>query len=319
MIDAALGGLFGFAVLHPLSMILVDVAHNQAIQVENYLGNLLDPMGFYFALIGVSVGLLTGLFRAKLKMQNTLLKTRQDELERTIGEKDSLLRILSHDLANSIQTSSAFLAIFIKEKSGQAGTRACRHLEIIEDSLGQATELIDFARTFLAIGSGRIEIPVERFEVASLVRESIMLFEQRAREKNITMRLACDRPNCFAILEPITFKNTVFGNILSNAVKFSLKNEVIAIEIKHVPPACIVSVTNVGECIPQERQDNLFSPGLKKISVGTAGEKGTGFGLALARKFIEMMGGKIAVKITGVERKQEACSVTFSIWLPAAG
>lgn len=317
LLDGLVGALVGFAVLHPLSMLIVQPGSDA--DAGAVLPTLLAPMGGYFTLIGLASGLFSGVFRVRLAMRNAELWAQRGLLEAAYAEKDSLLRILTHDLANALFASRALLKLACKGRFGDPPPRLCEELRQMDRTFVQAEELISFTRTMLAVESGKLEIPLSRHDLRGLVRESAAMLAPRAGDKEVAIRVVLPDAPLDAEVEPVSFKNTVLNNLLSNAIKFSPADGEVRVDARRRGGSVVVSVANSGPGIPAERLASIFAPaGHSSSTPGTAGERGTGFGLPLAERFARKMGGEIAVSSTPAGRDRGVFLTVFTVSIPAA-
>ena len=100
-------------------------------------------------------------------------------------------------------------------------------------------------------------------------------------------------------------------NLLSNAVKYSPKGKRIWVRVRGDRGGAVCSVQDEGPGLSREEQARLFQPGVRLGPVPSAGEPSVGYGLALAKKFTEALGGEIWCTST----KGEGATPAF--WLPA--
>lgn len=277
-LEALAGAAFGLVVLHPVSMQLVGTDAHAGHGPPFHAGHLLlSPMAWYFAVLGSAIGGLSGWLRQQLRSRN-------EALSGALSEKESLLRVLAHDLSNSITASRAHLALGLESAGGVLPEEAKADLASARNALEQGRELIGCARTLLAVESGKMAIhPVPR-DVAALVAESLELFRHRLAQKGLSadfVRPPVEAVACRALVEPVLLKNSVINNLLNNAVKFSPPGAWLRVEVAPAGRWVQLSVTNTGPTIPPEPLSALFTPTGRTSTPGTAGERGTGFGLPL--------------------------------------
>jgi len=86
------------------------------------------------------------------------------------------------------------------------------------------------------------------------------------------------------------------NNLVSDALKFFIPGGVVSIDVTSREGGIDVAVSSFGPEIPHNTAMSLFSLTERTTSVGTAGERGTGFGLPLAAKFVKFMGGELRVE-----------------------
>jgi signal transduction histidine kinase len=104
--------------------------------------------------------------------------------------------------------------------------------------------------------------------------------------------------------------SAILDNLLSNAVKYSPKNKRIWVRVRSERGGAVCSVQDEGPGLTREEQSRLFQPGVRLGSVPTAGEPSVGYGLALAKRFADALGGEISCTSTKGE------GATFAFWLP---
>jgi len=132
------------------------------------------------------------------------------------------------------------------------------------------------------------------FDVTSKITESIEMFEAAAAKKNIKIELALNEE--IRINADLNMFETVFRNIVGNAIKFTNENGTILISANKENSFCKISVKDDGVGISEENIAKIFRIDSKHKTPGTMGEKGTGLGLILCKEFVEKHGGKIEVK-----------------------
>ena len=103
----------------------------------------------------------------------------------------------------------------------------------------------------------------------------------------------------------------ILDNLLSNAVKYSLRDKRIWVQVHGVGDGVLCSVRDEGPGLSKEDQAQLFIPGVRLAPVPSAGEPSSGYGLSIARRFVEQLGGEIRCASAPGE------GATFSFWLPS--
>ncbi len=349
--DAAAGFLLGFFILHPLAMYLAAESaglDGVAVMWRELPLVLFSVMGVYFGVLGALSGAAGGYFRRKALRRSRALAEAIRKQGVTLLEKESLLRILAHDLANSVLAASAGAQLLERKAAKLSPEQAPsdEHVEELRElaqdtraTLRSAFELIDSTKKMLAIQAGHMAMEFVPTDLAALTHDAVKLFVERARDKSVEIDVrAPDTPAAnaptedaagadetdaqdealIAMVEPVIFKNTVLGNILSNAVKFSKPGEVIRVtahrvRLENTPlqgrieaaSAVVIAVSNIGPCVPHARQPRLVGAAGEASCIsrrGSAGERGAGFGLSLATRFITVMDGLIEVESVPVRR-----------------
>lgn len=218
------------------------------------------------------------------------LKLSMDQIARQNDERRSLLRLLCHDLSNPVNFLVNALDLAgaspeLLEGEREDLLRAARHCH----------EIIELARRLREIDEGSRKLSLESYRMEDLVHQALITLKPQFASKNIVVELDIE-PDCEVMVEPSTFINSVLNNLLTNAVKFSFPGSSVRVRAWRKGEWGYVSVRDEGIGIPADVLETLFDMDFTASREGTAGEKGTGFGMPLARKFVEAYGGSIAAK-----------------------
>lgn len=235
----------------------------------------------------------------KARVQNHLnlkhalddLKIANDRLNELNATKDKFFSIIAHDLRTpftSIVALSEMLVLFIKEKNYEGIEE---YAALIEQSSNHAMDLLSNLLAWARSQTGRIEFKPEKLNLCGLLNETAQMFDQIAMPKNITIvRDYTENLEVFADKQMI---GTVLRNLISNAIKFTRPGGEISLLAKPEPDQMMVTVSDTGIGISEERLKKLFRIEYNESTYGTANEKGTGLGLILCKEFIEKHDGRI--------------------------
>lgn len=322
--DLIVGALLGFFVLHPVAMALVG----RDVSLQTIVQSFGTSLSAYFAFIGLMTGFAGGMLRFQLKRQNRTLARTNEELSAAVTERESLLRIISHDITNAMVSASA--ALTMVERRAHKTQVSCKNsidfAEIASEAratLANAQQLLDFTKRMLAIQSGKLVMHLERQDLRPIVTSAAALYKEKAESKHLVLDVQTPDAEVSCAVEPVVLRNTVFGNLISNAVKFSLPGKTVRIELTRQNGRAYFSVTNNGPCISDDLAERLFSPEACTTRPGTCGEQGTGFGLPLVAQFAEMMRGAVWVESVhaadeNAPGNETVCRTTFMVELPTA-
>ncbi len=183
--------------------------------------------------------------------------------------------------------------------------------EYLKDIHGSGQHLLSLINDILdlsKIEAGRMELDLGTFDLANVIDTAVLLIRERAGRRGIVLQFAVDERVGSTQGDERKIKQVLL-NLLSNAIKFTPDGG--RIEVGAIPVDCSVevSVTDTGVGIAPEDQEAIFE---EFRQVGTADKKveGTGLGLALSRKFIELHGGRIWVT------SQVGLGSTFTFTIP---
>jgi len=224
--------------------------------------------------------------------------------------------VLSHDLSSSVGGSKMLVSLLKQDERRAAGEQGRENLQSVEDALGNAMNLIGLAKRLMALEGGKMTLNLLPVDLSDILKECGSLNAGLCDAKNVTLKLDL-QPGCReAMVEPVSLMGCVMGNLVSNAVKFSLPGGEVRIGLRQAGNCLRVDVANLGEPVAEDRIASLFSFNGRTSTQGTAGEAGTGFGLPLARRFARLMGGDVV--FSQVPAGSGLASIRFSVILPAA-
>src|SRR5262249_29886221 len=232
-------------------------------------------------------------------------KSRQ--LEAASRHKSEFLANMSHELRTPLNAIIGFSEVLTERMFGELNDKQEEYLQDIHASGQHLLSLINDILDLSKIEAGRMELELTDFDLPTPLDNALMLVRERAQRR--TLRLSKEVDAGVGQIQGDERKiRQVVLNLLSNAIKFTPEGG--RIELASVPKdGCVeVSVSDTGVGIAPEDQEKVFE---EFRQVGTADKKaeGTGLGLSLCRKFVELHGGKIWVK----SQLGEGSTFTFTI------
>lgn len=256
----------------------------------------------------VSVHLEVSFSRRRLAEQNHFLM----ELNR---EKNELLEIAAHDLKNPLQ-GVIFAAANGRRYNNRQDIQAVdSQLIIIEKSVGKMLGIIKTLLDAREIESGSLEFHREKIPVRDITAELKESFLPLSYSKFITLTFT-DAPHTSAVYADRLRTIEVLDNLLSNALKFSPRDTnvyVTVTQVTHLKSDFIrFEVRDEGPGLTEEDQKSLFQRFARLSARPTGNESSTGLGLSIAKKLVDMMGGRIYCE------SQPEQGAVFVVELPAA-
>ena len=210
--------------------------------------------------------------------------------------KDRFFSIIGHDLRTPFSAILGVSDLLIKQFNNNNYEEADELITLINQSARQAYNLLENLLEWSRAQTGKITFNPTAFDFSEIVRGTITLLQDAAREKSISITTSLPEP--FPIVADTDMIQTVLRNLLSNGIKFTpndghinIKGEILENEIR-------VSVTDSGVGISPSNAKKLFSIEESCTTQGTNNETGTGLGLLLCKEFIEIHDGKIWVTST---------------------
>jgi signal transduction histidine kinase len=236
--------------------------------------------------------------QSALAIQNARLfreiEQKSRELEAASRHKSEFLANMSHELRTPLNAIIGFSEVLSERMFGELNDKQEEYLKDIHSSGQHLLSLINDILDLSKIEAGKMELELSDFDLPMTIDNALTLIRERAARRSIALHTTVDQ-RVGQIQADERKIRQVLLNLLSNAIKFTPESGRIEVGAKSVNGSIEVSVTDTGVGIAPEDQEAVFE---EFKQVGTADKKveGTGLGLALTRKFIELHGGKIWVK-----------------------
>jgi signal transduction histidine kinase len=234
------------------------------------------------------------------------IKSRQ--LEVASQHKSEFLANMSHELRTPLNAIIGFSEVLGERMFGELNEKQEEYLKDIHASGQHLLSLINDILDLSKIEAGRMELELTDFELPTALDNALILVRERAGRHGIALNLNVDERVARVRADERKVRQVVL-NLLSNAIKFTPEGGRIDVRAGVHDEIVEVSVADTGVGIAPEDQQAVFE---EFRQVGTADKKveGTGLGLALSRKFVELHGGRIWVK------SQVGLGSTFTFTLP---
>jgi len=235
--------------------------------------------------------------QSALAIQNARLfreiadKSRQ--LEVASRHKSEFLANMSHELRTPLNAIIGFSEVLNERMFGELNEKQEEYLKDIHASGQHLLSLINDILNLSKIEAGRMELELTDFDLPAAMDNSVTLVRERASRRGVTLEIAVEER--VGVIRGDERKiRQVLLNLLSNAIKFTPEGGRIEIGAALRDGAVEVSVSDTGVGIAPEDQEAAFEE-FRQVGASAAKQEGTGLGLALCRKFIELHGGKIWV------------------------
>jgi signal transduction histidine kinase len=201
---------------------------------------------------------------------------------------------MSHELRTPLNAIIGFSEVLSERMFGELNEKQDEYLKDIHASGQHLLSLINDILDLSKIEAGRMELEVTDFDLPMAIDNALTLVRERAGRRSIALHTTVDE-RLGQIQADERKIRQVLLNLLSNAIKFTPEGGRIEIAAEPKDGSVEVSVSDTGVGIAPEDQEKVFE---EFRQVGTAEKKaeGTGLGLTLCRKFVELHGGRIWVK-----------------------
>lgn len=262
--------------------------------------------------------------RLYLHLQNELDHRRKTEIELKLArdkaleasqEKSKFLATMSHEIRTPLNAIIGMMEL-LQDTSLNPEQREYSY--IAQDSAHVLLALMNDILDFSKIEAGKIVLDAIEFDLVSTVESAVDLFAIRAQQKGLEIYVHISpRIPHLLIGDPIRIKQVLL-NLVSNAVKFTEHGEIF-VDVQQVSQKAKmvelrISVQDTGIGIAKKAQKQLFKPFIQADGSMTRKYGGTGLGLEISRRLVELMGGRIAVE----SRKGSGSDFQFTIKLERA-
>ena len=225
------------------------------------------------------------------------------QLERSINIAESasqkylaLLKVVMHDLSNPLAAIKMGVDRLVRKSLSPD-----RLLGRLQNSTNAMVDIIDLTRESLFRTNtdsqdSTIKIRPETINVRSIIDESLDIFDQQIKAKNIAINKVAVENNRIIVSDRRILIYQIFNNILSNAIKFSYERGSIDISTSSSESHLTVVFKDHGCGIKKEDFEKVTSRKSSFSSNGTRGEKGTGIGLKNVYYFSDLLGAQISIE-----------------------
>jgi signal transduction histidine kinase len=258
----------------------------------------------------------------------TLMRTLADQskvaianahLFREIEEKSRLLEVadrhkseflasMSHELRTPLNAIIGFSEVLLQRMFGELNPKQDEYLQDVLSSGRHLLSLINDILDLSKVEAGRMELELARFDLPQALQDTLVLVRERAARHGIDLQLDADARLGALVADERKIKQVML-NLLSNAVKFTPEGGRVDVRAIPTDGAVEISVIDSGIGIAPENQELIFEE-FRQVGGDYAHKReGTGLGLTLARKLVELHGGRLWVK----SQIGQGSTFTFSV------
>src|SRR2546428_984256 len=222
-------------------------------------------------------------------------REKSQELEIASRHKSQFLANMSHELRAPLNAINGFSEVLLERMFGQLNDKQAEYLEDILSSGRHLHSLINDILDLSKVEAGRMELDLATFDLPLALDNALTLVRERAARHGIALDRSVD-PRIDSVVGDERKIKQVLLNLLSNAVKFTPEGGRIALRAVLADGSVEISVSDTGVGIAPDDQDAVFEE-FRQVGGDSAGKReGTGLGLTLAKKFVELHSGRIWVK-----------------------
>jgi signal transduction histidine kinase len=211
------------------------------------------------------------------------LKLNEDKLRNMIEQRNSFVKIISHDLRSPFTTIHGFAELLIQNENLTLEQK--EFLNFIIDSIQYSNNYFNKLLDWTMLESSDISLTIISVNLSKLVDVVCKIFNKNILDKSIQLNI--NIPDEFTVNVDDTFFRQVLANLINNALKFTPEHGTIEISASK-SDKIYLSIADSGIGLPEGMtNEELFSGKILESHRGTSGEKGTGIGLSICKKIID--------------------------------
>jgi signal transduction histidine kinase len=230
--------------------------------------------------------------------------TRLRELDQL---KDEFVSTISHELRTPLTSISGYVELARE----QADAETNGYLEVVERNAGRLLALVNDLLLVARLQSGRLDLELDRVDIARLAVESVATAKPQAVDANVELRLSLSGDDMEVEGDRRRLAQVV-DNLVSNAIKFSADSGTVDLSVDRRNGIILLEVRDHGIGIPEAERERLFERFFRAQSAHDRHIPGTGLGLYITKSIVEAHGGTV------VARSVVGEGTSFVVELPAA-
>ena len=235
-----------------------------------------------------------GSLATNVNLMNEELRRLYGELETASRHKSEFLANMSHELRTPLNAIIGFSQVLRQRMFGELNEKQEEYLDDILSSGNHLLSLINDVLDLSKVEAGQVELEVAGFSLREALERGVVMVRERAVKNGVQLSLELEPDVDLVRGDERRLRQVVF-NLLTNAVKFTPAGGSVTVAAARVGDEVQVSVTDTGPGIAPEDQERIFEE-FQQTDVGAQQREGTGLGLALSKRLVELHGGKLWVE-----------------------
>ena len=231
------------------------------------------------------------------------------ELERTARVKSEFLANMSHELRTPLNSINGFSEVLYDETFGPLNTKQKQYVHNVLTSGRHLLLLINQILDMAKVEAGKMQLSLSNLSIKSLINEISMLVADMVSKKKLEMNIEIARNVSNVEVDELKVKEILY-NLLSNAVKFTPEGGKIGLRARKISSKIEIVVWDEGIGIAPENMGKIFEGFFRVDTPYSRVTEGTGLGLPLSRKLVELHGGELSLESKGLN---QGTSVRFTL------
>ncbi|HCI45618.1 MAG TPA: hypothetical protein DE315_08860 [Candidatus Omnitrophica bacterium] len=231
---------------------------------------------------------------SKVQERTKQLALALEEVKEINKMKSEFISAVSHELRTPLTSIKGYASLLITGKLGAVPETVKERLEKINAHSDNLVKMINNLLDIARIESGRVEMKMEKCDIAAIIETAHDLLTPQMREKNLQWKTDISEGIPALVLDKHQVER-IFINLVGNAIKFTPENGTITVRVRHDPRAAAIEVSDTGIGVSKADLNKLFDEFYRVDNEINQSVKGTGLGLSLVKKIVDVHKGKIWV------------------------
>jgi signal transduction histidine kinase/ActR/RegA family two-component response regulator len=219
------------------------------------------------------------------------LEQQSAELEIASRHKSEFLASMSHELRTPLNAVLGFSEVLLERMFGDLNERQEEYLRDIHGSGRHLLELLNEILDLSKVEAGRMELEYTTFPLRRPLENTVAMLRERAAAHDLELRVEIGPGIDEVYADELRLKQVVL-NLMTNAVKFTDEGGSVVVRATRSGAEVHITVTDTGRGIPAEDRERIFES-FQQGGRGPSREEGTGLGLTLSRRIVELLGGRM--------------------------
>lgn len=240
------------------------------------------------------------------------------QIAHQVDEQRALLRVLCHDLQNPL--AATFSMLELQELDSEIDAKDVN--QMMRSALKSSLDLVAHVREYRRLIDLNRPYELREVDLTEAVQESVGIMQALSSPKKIKLELKVE-DEVVVWVNRVVLVHNIINNLLSNAIKFSHEASTVEITIRQEKQGQnrfgLVEICDHGVGISEEVRCNLFDPVRNLSRVGTGDERGSGFGMPLVKRYLDMMFGTMDIDSTTSAENREHSGTRITLRFPTTG
>jgi len=206
--------------------------------------------------------------------------------------KTEFISVVSHQLRSPLSNLRYSLEMFLSGRLGKIQGKQLEYFKILEENTQRMGDLVNDLLIVSRLETGKLPLEKKEVSLGNLTKKAILKFKTLARASNVKVEIRAAK-NLPKVLADSLWLEQAVENLLDNAIRYIKNKGTVKIKIRRTPKKIYFEIQDTGVGIPKEEQKFIFQKFFRSKNALQYQTDGSGLGLYITKKILELMGGEI--------------------------